>query len=170
MLENGKQPFLIKFNSMAALQQEITLAAPSFQSRENTYSATWKLDRFELEVLPQALLARFGVTARDRGRLNQRVAVQGCARQAFVIMQSEYGTPVVEICRKAGISEANCLRIMRGCCYRRCDGWASWPSGCWQTGAHGNAPSIIAANSAGETGSSHLEKAEDSRPAWSDVR
>lgn len=94
MLENGKQPFLIKFNSMATLQQEITLAGPSFQARENTCSATWKLDRFELEVLPQALLARLGVTARDRGRLNQRVAVHGCARQAFVIL-GEYGAPVV---------------------------------------------------------------------------
>ncbi|MBM3606283.1 MAG: transposase, partial [Alphaproteobacteria bacterium] len=30
----------------------------------------------------------------------------GSARQAFVLKQGEEGTPVAEICRKAGISQA----------------------------------------------------------------
>jgi putative transposase len=37
---------------------------------------------------------------------HEGIEVHGRARQAFVIKQGEEGTPVAEVCRKAGISQA----------------------------------------------------------------
>lgn len=37
---------------------------------------------------------------------HEGIEVFGRARQAFIIKQGEEGTPVAEICRKAGISQA----------------------------------------------------------------
>ena len=41
----------------------------------------------------------------ERNR-NEGIEVHGGVRQAFIIRQGEEGTPVAEICRKAGISPA----------------------------------------------------------------
>ena len=41
----------------------------------------------------------------ERNR-NEGIEVHGGVRQAFIIRQGEEGTPVAEICRKAGISQA----------------------------------------------------------------
>jgi len=46
-------------------------------------------------------------------------------QKAFILKQGEAGTPVAEICRKAGISQATYLtgrRSMAGCCLTRCAG------------------------------------------------
>lgn len=51
------------------------------------------------------------------------------AQKAFVIKQGEEGTPVAEVCRKAGISQAtyfNWKKKYAGCCLRRCGSCASW--------------------------------------------
>jgi hypothetical protein len=37
---------------------------------------------------------------------NEGIDFHGSARQAFVLKQGEEGTPVAEVCRKAGISPA----------------------------------------------------------------
>ena len=37
---------------------------------------------------------------------DEGIEVYGSARQAFILKQGEEGTPVAEICRKAGISQA----------------------------------------------------------------
>ena len=45
------------------------------------------------------------------------------AQKAFVLKQGEEGTPVAEICRKAGISQATYFtgaRSTRACCLTRC--------------------------------------------------
>lgn len=47
------------------------------------------------------------------------------AQKAFVIKQGEEGTPVAEVCRKAGISQATYFST-RGCCPRRCVACVSW--------------------------------------------
>ena len=47
------------------------------------------------------------------------------AQKAFILRQGEQGTPVAEICRKAGISKAtdfNWKRSMEVCCRTRCGG------------------------------------------------
>ena len=47
------------------------------------------------------------------------------AQKAFILKQGEQGTPVAEICRKAGISQAtyfNWKKNMAGCCRTRCAG------------------------------------------------
>lgn len=44
------------------------------------------------------------------------------AQKAFIIMQGEEGTPVAEICRKAGISQATTStgrKSMQACCHTR---------------------------------------------------
>lgn len=55
---------------------------------------------FEAGVFGYASLAGRG--AED----DEGIEVFGRARQAFVLRQGEEGTPVAEVCRKAGISQA----------------------------------------------------------------
>jgi hypothetical protein len=51
------------------------------------------------------------------------------AQKAFVIKQGEEATPVAEVCRKAGISQATYFnwkkKYARGCCQPRCGGCVS---------------------------------------------
>jgi transposase-like protein len=51
------------------------------------------------------------------------------AQKAFVIKQGEEGTPVAEVCRKAGISQPTDLNWKKkyaGRCRRRSGGCVSW--------------------------------------------
>lgn len=42
-------------------------------------------------------------------------------QMAFILKQGEQGTPVAEVCRKAGISQATFFKGMAVCCRTRCD-------------------------------------------------
>lgn len=41
------------------------------------------------------------------------------AQNAFILKQGKDGTPVAEVCRKAGISQATYFKSMAVCCRRR---------------------------------------------------
>ena len=55
---------------------------------------------FEVGVFCYAFLAGRGAES------DESEQIHGRARRAFIIKQGEEGTPVAEICRKAGISQA----------------------------------------------------------------
>ena len=76
-------------------------------------SALCKLDRLKLEF--SARITRLGEELKT-----MKASKFTEAQKAFILKQDEEGTPVAEICRKAGISQATYFSVMAGCCLTRC--------------------------------------------------
>jgi hypothetical protein len=81
-------------------------------------SAPRELDRLKLE-----LSARLSWLGEERRTMKASKFTE--AQKAFILRQGEEGTPVAEICRKAGISLAtyfNWKKRYGVCCRMRCAG------------------------------------------------